>query len=295
MTAGGPPGVSEFGPAWRGFRMDGLKEVLSFLGAVFGLISALIPLFGYLADRRRRVSVAAETCTEVSRSRPEDEPGAAAMATMVPPAHAPHRPRHISKGRTASPNSGNLHDHRRCTLAHDESRHGGHRFHRRVRRPAGNQASTRQSAGSRTARAIRRSRHRSGKAGRRSQHNRRGDRWNTILLAGDAVAIWSGYNMLRLRNYWLALAGSIALMPGSCMCCLLGLPSGIWSFVVLVDPDVRAAFREAQYSLSDPSRSSAAVSAGNRAGHLRERAPTRENSLFVISVRTPRVISCSDR
>ena len=36
--------------------MDGLKEVLSFLGAVFGLISALIPLLGYMADRRRRAS-----------------------------------------------------------------------------------------------------------------------------------------------------------------------------------------------------------------------------------------------
>ena len=34
--------------------MDALKEVLSFLGAVIGLISALIPLLGYLADKRRR-------------------------------------------------------------------------------------------------------------------------------------------------------------------------------------------------------------------------------------------------
>ena len=42
----------------------------------------------------------------------------------------------------------------------------------------------------------------------------------------SAFAIWSGYNMLKLRNYWLALAGSIALVPGSCMCCFLGIPAG---------------------------------------------------------------------
>ena len=59
----------------------------------------------------------------------------------------------------------------------------------------------------------------------------------------SAVAVWSGYSMLKLRNYWLALAGSIALVPGSCMCCLLGIPSGIWSFVVLINPEVSAAFR----------------------------------------------------
>ena len=59
----------------------------------------------------------------------------------------------------------------------------------------------------------------------------------------SAIAIWSGYNMLKLRNYWLALAGSIALIPGSCMCCLLGLPSGIWSFLALINPEVKGAFR----------------------------------------------------
>jgi hypothetical protein len=76
------------------------------------------------------------------------------------------------------------------------------------------------------------------------------DRGTTVLgLIGilffsfaSAVAIWSGYSMLKLRNYWLALAGSVALVPGSCMCCLLGTPSGIWSFVVLLNPEVKAAF-----------------------------------------------------
>ncbi len=77
------------------------------------------------------------------------------------------------------------------------------------------------------------------------------DRGTTVLgiigilffSLASAVAIWSGYNMLKLRNYWLALAGSVALMPGSCMCCLLGLPSGIWSIVVLLNPEVKAAFQ----------------------------------------------------
>ncbi len=60
--------------------MDSLKEVLSFLGAVFGLISALIPLLGYMADRRRRTSALAEARTDASVAPPEH---AADAATAV--------------------------------------------------------------------------------------------------------------------------------------------------------------------------------------------------------------------
>ncbi|HJT78087.1 MAG TPA: hypothetical protein VJ739_12860 [Gemmataceae bacterium] len=57
-----------------------------------------------------------------------------------------------------------------------------------------------------------------------------------------AMAIWAGVNMIRLRSYWLSVAGSIAIMPGACFFCLVGLPVGIWSLVVLFRPDVSSSF-----------------------------------------------------
>jgi hypothetical protein len=66
----------------------------------------------------------------------------------------------------------------------------------------------------------------------------------TLVLAGLAFA--GGLRMLALRNWGLALAGSVALMipcvGGSC-CCLLGIPVGAWAIYVLTRPEVKGAFR----------------------------------------------------
>jgi hypothetical protein len=64
----------------------------------------------------------------------------------------------------------------------------------------------------------------------------------TLSVAG-AAAIWAGYGMLRLRSYWLSVAGSIAIMPAGLFCCMGGLPIGIWSLTVLFKPEVAASFR----------------------------------------------------
>ncbi len=49
--------------------------------------------------------------------------------------------------------------------------------------------------------------------------------------------------MISLRWYPLAIAGSVlATIPMVSPCCLLGLPFGIWSLVVLLQPDVKSAF-----------------------------------------------------
>jgi hypothetical protein len=68
-----------------------------------------------------------------------------------------------------------------------------------------------------------------------------------IMLLGFSVAsvgaTWAGYSMLNLRSYWLSVAGSIAVMPGACMCCMAGFPIGIWSLMVLLRPEVSASFR----------------------------------------------------
>jgi hypothetical protein len=63
------------------------------------------------------------------------------------------------------------------------------------------------------------------------------------FAVASAIAIWAGYGMLRLRSYWLSVAGSVAVMPGACMCCFAGMPVGVWSLTVLFRPDVAAAFR----------------------------------------------------
>ncbi len=63
------------------------------------------------------------------------------------------------------------------------------------------------------------------------------------FAVASAIAIWAGYGMLRLRGYWLSVAGSVAVMPGACMCCFAGMPIGVWSLTVLFRPDVAAAFR----------------------------------------------------
>lgn len=57
------------------------------------------------------------------------------------------------------------------------------------------------------------------------------------------VVIVGGLKMKNLESYGFAMAASIiAMLPCSC-CCLLGLPFGIWSLVVLSDAGVKAAFR----------------------------------------------------
>ncbi|QDU24322.1 hypothetical protein [Urbifossiella limnaea] len=62
------------------------------------------------------------------------------------------------------------------------------------------------------------------------------------LSVGSAAAVWAGSNMLRARNYWLSVAGAIAVMPGSCLCVVTGVPIGIWSLSVLLKPEVKGAF-----------------------------------------------------
>lgn len=62
-----------------------------------------------------------------------------------------------------------------------------------------------------------------------------------VLL--NAFIILGGAQMLRMRTWGVAVAASILALVniGSC-CCVLGLPVGIWSLVILFMPDVTAAF-----------------------------------------------------
>lgn len=65
-----------------------------------------------------------------------------------------------------------------------------------------------------------------------------------IGLATAALLVYGALKMKDLQSYTLSMAASIvALVPCVSPCCLLGLPIGIWSLVVLLKPDVKAAFR----------------------------------------------------
>jgi hypothetical protein len=58
------------------------------------------------------------------------------------------------------------------------------------------------------------------------------------------VVLLGGVKMLSLSGRGLAITGSVlAMIPCvNSLCCILGLPVGIWALVVLSNPEVKAAF-----------------------------------------------------
>lgn len=63
------------------------------------------------------------------------------------------------------------------------------------------------------------------------------------ILGG--VVLFGGIKMKNLQSYGLAMAATIiAMLPCTVgWCCVLGLPLGIWALVVLMKPEVKAAFQ----------------------------------------------------
>jgi len=71
--------------------------------------------------------------------------------------------------------------------------------------------------------------------------------FTAILLVTSLLPLMAGIRMRSLRSYGLAVTGAIVtaipcLSPASCTCGL-GLIFGIWALVVLLNADVKAAFR----------------------------------------------------
>jgi len=63
-----------------------------------------------------------------------------------------------------------------------------------------------------------------------------------VVLAIGAFTLFCGLRMKALRSYGLVLTSVVLLMiAGFLVCPLLALP-GVWPFIVLVDPGVRASF-----------------------------------------------------
>ena len=65
-----------------------------------------------------------------------------------------------------------------------------------------------------------------------------------IGLALSGVIVLGAIKMRRLENYGLAMtAAVISMLPCTSGCCLFSMPFGIWSLIVLLDPQVKQAFR----------------------------------------------------
>jgi hypothetical protein len=68
-----------------------------------------------------------------------------------------------------------------------------------------------------------------------------------ISLAASPIIIFGGIQMLGARRYSIALlAAVLALIPLSSVCCIPGIPIGIWALIVLRHPEVRASFESYQ-------------------------------------------------
>lgn len=68
--------------------------------------------------------------------------------------------------------------------------------------------------------------------------------FNVIGTILGAVIIMGALKMKNLQSYGFAMtAAIIAMIPCCSPCCLLGLPFGIWALVVMMKPEVKAAFR----------------------------------------------------
>jgi hypothetical protein len=68
---------------------------------------------------------------------------------------------------------------------------------------------------------------------------------HVIPLGIHAIIVFGAWDMLHLRRFGMALAASVLSMLPCGMCCLVTLPVGIWSLVVLNDPVVKQGFAHA--------------------------------------------------
>ena len=68
--------------------------------------------------------------------------------------------------------------------------------------------------------------------------------FNVIWLLLSGLVIFGALKMKKLESYSLSMAAAVvAALPCTSPCCVLGLPLGIWAIVVLVNQDVKSAFR----------------------------------------------------
>ena len=70
-----------------------------------------------------------------------------------------------------------------------------------------------------------------------------------ITIIVSPLIIYGAMQMLGARKYSMAkLAAILSLIPCTSLCCVLGIPAGIWALVTLNKPDVKTAFDNSQGS-----------------------------------------------
>lgn len=68
--------------------------------------------------------------------------------------------------------------------------------------------------------------------------------WGIALLCASAFVLFGAIKMIKGKSYGLAKTATIvAMIPLLGPCCLLGIPFGIWGFIVLNRPHVRQSFQ----------------------------------------------------
>jgi hypothetical protein len=221
--------------------MDALKDVLSLVAAIVGLLTALVPLVARLVDKKKsatlkdparageRRQVAVSTIPQVLPLDGEDEPcldpkqARNAQALVKAPAIALMVTGFLGIGFNLFMACVGVVDTFITPLSSDQP---SPRY--AAAWDSGLKAET-----------------------DKPQADREHDRLGAIVAIpmmlsfalASAMAIWAGFNMSKLRSYWLSVAGSFAIMPGGCFCCLAGFPIGIWALVVLLKPEVSSSFR----------------------------------------------------
>jgi hypothetical protein len=55
-------------------------------------------------------------------------------------------------------------------------------------------------------------------------------------------ATFAGYKMVRTENYSLCIIGSACLFYPMSICCITGIPMGIWALITLNKQEVKDAF-----------------------------------------------------
>ena len=74
-----------------------------------------------------------------------------------------------------------------------------------------------------------------------------------LWLLLSLIALIGAIRMISLRNYGLAMTSAIVtVIPCVTPCCLLGQAAGIWALIVLLNNDVRAAFRRSILAKEPP-------------------------------------------
>jgi hypothetical protein len=69
--------------------------------------------------------------------------------------------------------------------------------------------------------------------------------WKVLPIPASALIFFGGWRMRQVKSWGLSVAASVcAMLPlTACCCCIAGLPVGAWSLVVLMKPEVKAAFQ----------------------------------------------------